>query len=153
MEDLFSTNFMVIDCEGIYVDTHHTCIRQLYMLTNNWDTYEGAFQPCFGFYSLSRKASQSFDYCKKFIHKLDYYPTEKSSLSCSHVDGVVRDFVLHYKVTQILHKGGTIKKGLASRIGVPSFDIELLGAPKIHHCHDPKEEVLEHYNWFHNYCI
>ena len=71
--------FAIIDCEGILVTKKHICIRSMYILLQDGITEKyREFVACIDIKDLEQKYRQAFNYCRRHIHKLDYYPKRMS---------------------------------------------------------------------------
>ena len=144
-ENLRRTNFALIDCETIQ-DGQHQCIRKLSLLAKDGTTcLTMDFRPCRSYVDLDDKDCRSFRFCKRQIHHLEYYPLTYAP-RCDEAVDVVAEFLYAHRIDLLLYKGGCIEKRLSLAIGVPSYNIESLGAPKVN-SHNPEEELREHYNF------
>ena len=142
---LRSTNFAILDCEVIRIN-QHDCIRRMYCLgKDGFSSISGEFQPCISFGRLSEKDRKSFLYCKKHIHKLNYYPQRNNTQSCTHAKKLLKNFIRRRDIKLLLYKGGCIERNLAKQLDIPSLNIENIGVSKIIDCHDPEIEVNCHY--------
>ena len=143
-ERMQNENFIIVDIEAIKTSEEHSCIRKLYILSKNgMKDLEVEFVPCKWLSELSWKYKQSFFYCQRHIHKLNYYPPRHVSLKCKDAPSVVRNF--DRNVNLMLYKGGEHEKELAEKIGMDSINIEDVGVQRVN-SHDPKEEVNLYFN-------
>jgi len=146
----------VLDVEGIatYVMCNgktHICTRKLYIMSENGrhqECYE--FSPCRRLFEIESKFQKSYRYCQKFIHKLPYYPQNRS-LSCTSASSRLRQFVERNNITIIFYKGGHLEKDLCDEINVQSFNIERFNVPKIN-SHDPYTEVQGYWKFLQSFC-
>jgi hypothetical protein len=136
--------YAIIDCEGIQSTSNHICIRTMYIL-NADGTKELSldFKPCKMFSELDVKFQKAFHYCKKHVHKLNFYPSQPFLL-CQQASEAVKEYIEKCNIHILLYKGGIIEKRLCSEIGIRSYNIELLSVPKAN-CHEARREV--HFYW------
>ena len=140
----------VLDCEGIQTSKEHMCIRAMYILLEDEITDKFIeFVPCLDIKEINIKYKKAFNYCKHRIHKLNYYP-EIMSGPCFSASTELKRFIRHNNITMIYFKGGQMEHRLCKFIGVPSFNIERFGAPKVN-SHDPRIEVQSHLRYLKQY--
>ena len=143
-------NFGILDCECIQTSSHHQCVRSLFILCKDGFTSKHAeFYACIQYRELDIKYKKAFRYCQKHIHHLQYKPQKINAPLCIQAAFLIQEFVRMNNIDIILFKGGTIEQRLCNDAGVPSLNIEILGAPKVN-SHDPKVEVHSHYNYLLN---
>ena len=83
----------ILDIEGIQINKDHICVRKFYILVSDGIIdYEREFIACLQFQQIERKYQTAFIYCKKHIHKLNYYPKELS-MACSLAATTLKMFV------------------------------------------------------------
>ena len=139
----------VLDIEGIQTSKDHICIRALYILLEDEVTDKFLeFVPCLDIAEIDVKYKKAFNYCKHRIHKLNYYPKIMKG-PCLSASSELKRFIRH-NITIIYFKGGQIEHRLCESIGVPSFNIERFGAPKVD-SHDPRIEVKLHVEYLKQY--
>ena len=137
--------YAILDIEGIQRDKDHICVRKLYILSSDGITdCEREFNACLPFQKLERKYQTAFIYCKKRIHKLNYYP-KRLSMACSLAVGTLKTFVEENGIKIVFFKGGVIERRLCEKAGVKYFDIGRL-VPKVN-CHNPRTEVHLHFDY------
>ena len=142
----------VLDCEMIKTLEKHTCVRSMYILLENEVTNKYIeFLPCVDIKEIGFKYRRSFEYCTRYIHKLPYY-TLKMSGPCYTAPTELERFIKKNNVSLIFYKGGEMEKHLCEYIGVPSYNIELLGAPKVN-SHNPRDEVVAHLKYLKSNCL
>ena len=140
---MLENNFALMDIEYIQTSKTHRCIRKLCILGKDGFTdLEKEFYPCTEYNYLEEQDKVSFDWCRKRIHKLNYYP-KRWSPECRRVTSIVRNFITTNNFKFILFKGGTIERDLCNTIDIPAYNIECLNIEKAK-CHNPKVEI-EHY--------
>ena len=149
MEDdvqyILSQNFMLIDCEAIQNGNHH-CIRRMFILAKDgFSSLSREFRPCIDYTDLCEKDRKTFIYCKRNIHKLEYYPSAYAD-RCRNSLAIIKDFITTNNINLLLYKGGIIEKRLAEKLNIASYNIEKVGAPKVD-SHDPEVEVNTHWNF------
>ena len=151
---LRARNFAILDCELIQTTPDHQCVRSLYILCKDGVTSMGKeFFACKKYRELEMKYRKSFRYCQRHIHHLSYEPRKTNSLSCENSTYLLQNFVQKHRIDVVLYKGGTKEKSLCNEAGVPSINIETLGAPRVR-SHNPQIEVHAHYNYLSNiHCI
>ena len=67
--------FAIIDIEGIQTSKAYICIREMYILADDGITdYHHEFIACSSFQQIAEKYRKAFIFCKRHIHKLNYYP-------------------------------------------------------------------------------
>ena len=135
-----------MDIEYIQTSNSHKCVRKLYLLASDGDTdLERDFYPCKRYRDIHQRYQQSYHYCRRRIHQLQYDPRQYSP-KCSDAMAIVKNFITRNDICNILYKGGTIERELCEKILIPSYNIEpqtgITKAP----VHDPKIEVRFHYN-------
>ena len=142
----------VLDCEMIQTLVRHTCVRSMYILLEDEITEKYLeFVPCRDIKLIEYKYRRSFKFCKRCIHKLPYYPVTMSG-PCYTAPTELERFIKQNSVDVIFYKGGEMEKHLCDYIGVPSYNIERFGAPKVN-SHHPKEEVVAHMSYLKSNCL
>ena len=142
--------YAIIDCEGIQTSKTHICIRKMYILAGDGVTnHQQEFVPCASFRDIEDKYKKAFTYCKKKIHKLNYYP-KTMSMPCRTAIRRLQTFIEINNIKMILFKGGVIEKRLCEDLGIEYYDIGSI-VPKVT-SHDPREEVLTHFHYLTLYC-
>ena len=147
--NLHARNFVILDIEYIRTSENHCCVRKLYLLSKDGiSEQEAEFVPCKNFIDMEQKYQNSFLYCQRRIHHLSFLPKNRI-FSCTHVNQRIKEFMNILGADLILYKGGHIEKDICVEIGIESYNIEQLGAPKLS-THNPREEVNIHYNYLLN---
>ena len=137
--------YILLDMEMIQTSKNHACVRKLYALDKDRKRQiEMEFIPCKKYEELDEKYQVSFDYCKRRIHKLEYYPKRKDKF-CQDAQFILKNFLDNSKSDMILYKGGQHEKNISNQIGVDSFDMEKIDIKKVK-THNPKEEINLHYD-------
>ena len=142
----------VLDCEMIKTLELHTCVRSMCILLEDEITEKYIeFVPCVDIEEIEFKYRQSFKHCTRYIHKLPYYPVTMSG-PCYTSPKELERFIKKNNVSLIFYKGGEMEKHLCEYIGVPSYNIELLGALKVN-SHNPRDEVVAHLKYLKSNCL
>ena len=140
----------ILDIEGIQRDKDHICVRKFYILASDGIIdCEREYNACLPFEKLEKKYQTAFIYCKKNIHKLNYYP-KGLSMACSLAVCTLKTFVEENNIKVVFFKGGVIEQRLCEKAGVKYFDIGRL-VPKVN-CHDPRTEVHLHFRYLTLHC-
>lgn len=135
-----------MDIEYIQTSNSHKCVRKLYLLASDGATdLERDFYPCKRYRDIHQSFQQSYRYCRRHIHRLQYDPRQYSP-KCSDTITIVKNFITHNDIDYILYKGGTIERELCEKILIPSFNIEHIPGITKAPGHNPKIEVRFHYN-------
>ena len=114
-ERMQNKNFIIVDIEAIKTSE---VIHPL----QGW--YE-RFGNCKWLCELFWKEKQSFFYCQRYIHKLNFYPPRHVTLKRKDVPSIVRNF--NQNVSLMLYKGVSHEKELVRIIGMDSINIEDVG--------------------------
>ena len=142
----------ILDCELIRTSSKHVCIRAMYVLLEDETTDKFLeFLPCVDIKLIETKYQQSYIYCRKWIHKLPYYPVKMSG-PCLTAPIELERFIKQNKVNVVFYKGGQAEKILCDQIGVLSHNIEDFGVPKVK-SHNPREEVISHLTYLKSNCL
>ena len=141
IERIRNENFVFLDIEYIQSTSSHQCIRKYYMLSKDGSyECEDEFYACRRFHQLKSKYKSAFIFCRENIHLLDYEPSYFAP-RCRIAPFKIKNILEDREIDFVLYKGGTIERDLCTRIGVQSYNIELLiGVEKVQ-SHDPREEV------------
>ena len=100
----------ILDIEGIQTSKGHICIRKMYILASNGITdHLQEFVACFPFRQIEKKYQNAFNFCRKRIHKLNYY-TKGLSMPCSLAAVRLKTFVEKNDINIVLFKGGIIEQ-------------------------------------------
>ena len=147
MKHLTGANWAILDCEVIHINSEHGCIRKLYALSEDGFTdMLQEFRPCVPYFMLEDKFKKTYRYCFRNVHGLRYKPNQKDAPFCCKVVEYMDRFIRTNNINLILYKGGNIEKLLSQKVGINSYNIEIINAPKVP-SHDPVIEVHNHYNY------
>ena len=134
----------LLDIEYVQANKNHQCIRKVAILLEDGETFFVCeFRPCMPWRSLELKYRKSFEYCRRKIHNLEYYPLCAAS-NCADAIDTVRDILEWNDVRRVLYKGGDIERKLCQQLAIPSNNIVDYGALKAT-SHDPLGELKEHH--------
>ena len=118
--------FGILDCECIQTNSHHQCVRSLFILCKDGFTSKHTeFCACIQYRELNIKYKKAFRYCQKLIHYLQYKPQKINAPLCIQAAFLIQEFVRMNNIDIILFKGGTIEQRLCNDAGVPSLNIEI----------------------------
>jgi hypothetical protein len=166
----------IIDLDGFCIQKTFFC-RELGVITHG-DTYGTSFHfnTPLQFAKLSEKDKIQVKYVQECIHGLSL--GDNKALDQHMVNVIVKRFYEAYRIdtnSVIAYKGGSFERTLLEKLGIPSFNLELLGCPKaenIYHemvwlecCgqhtllknknetykHCPRVEVEAYLHWFEQY--
>ena len=138
--------YAIMDIEGIQISKEHICVRQMYILCQNGISYFQDFVACNSYNELDLKYQGSFNYCKKYVHHLEYNPRFIFSPdTCQSAQNKLEEFIQANNISIIFYKGGTIEKGLCASVGIHSYDIGDI-VPKAF-IHNPICEVHSYFNY------
>ena len=100
---------------------------------------------------MNKRNRKSFNYCKKHIHKLPYYP-QANALPCKEAAEKVGQFITQHNIDFILYKGGEIENELCLDLNITAYNMEL-HFPQIEKVefHDLKVKVGGYYTQIVNY--
>ena len=144
-ELLLEKRWALLDVEFIRISATHRCIRKLYILCNNgFIDMELEFFPCMRYKDLQLKYQRCFQYCKRYIHKLNYEPRYFSP-DCLKVLSILNEFIVYNDIDLILYKGGTIERDLSKALDISSLNIECFELEKVQ-SHDPYVEVNSYFS-------
>ena len=108
----------VLDCEGIQITKDLMCIRMMYVLLNDELTNMYLeFVPCQDIKEIDIKYQNSFKYCRRCIHKLNYYPKNMAG-PCYTAPMELQRFINQNNIKIILFKGGQMEKMLCQNLDV-----------------------------------
>ena len=123
----------------------YICIREMYILADDGITdYHQEFVVCSSFQQIEKKYQRAFIFCKRFVHKLNYYPKGISEL-CILAAMRLKTFVKSNNIDVVFFKGGVIEKRLCDVAGIRCFDIGSI-VPKVQ-IHNPRIEVHSHFHY------
>ena len=143
--------FAIVDIEGIQVNETHICVREMYILADDGITdYHQEFVACSSFQQIEKKYQNAFIFCKRFIHKLNYYPKKKKSEPCTLAATRLKTFIKSNNIDVVFFKGGVIEKRLCDVAGIRCFDIGSI-VPKVY-SHNPRIEVHSHFHYLTLHC-
>ena len=144
-ELLLEKRWALLDVEFIRISATHRCICKLYILCDNgFVDMELEFFPCMRYKDLQLKYQRCFQYCKRYIHKLNYKPRYFSP-ECLKVLSILNEFIVYNDIDLILYKGGTIERDLSKALDISSLNIECFELEKVQ-SHDPYVEVNSYFS-------
>ena len=137
--------------ELIQTSKKHACIRKLYALSKDAKKdLEIECNPCISLENLDEKYKNSYNYCKRWVHGLEYYPPScKKTIFCLEAKNILKKFVSELNADVVFYKGGIHEKNICKEIDIDSFNIEQIGVKKVS-SHDPREELFSHYKQINN---
>ena len=122
----------------------------MYILAGNGITdFHQEFVVCSSFQQFEEKYQKAFIFCKRHIHKLNYYPKGISE-PCRLAATRLKTFVKSNDIDVILFKGGVIEKRLCGDARIRCFDIGSI-VPKVK-SHRPRTEVHSHFHYLTLHC-
>ena len=160
LELINSTNYAIIDIEGIQLEKnrdlwkgrfsrHHHCLRKIAILCRNGDYGCEESYPCIKFWEMTDKERRGFNYNRRYVHHLQYYPKNRRDLTCMEMLHNVGNFLELKDINMILHKGGNLERDIANKFGLDHLNLELIDIP-VAPTHNPLEEVQFYRNCLDN---